>query len=80
MDSNWLGLILANKAENIGVTGRGVIDGQGRETSYNYIDQIQKGVIKDELKYEYFQMEHTVRHVIQDEQEHISEIKLLLGI
>ena len=48
----WLGLILANKAENIGVTGRGVIDGQGRETSYNYIDQIQKGVIKDELKYD----------------------------
>ena len=48
----WLGLILANKAENIGVTGRGVIDGQGRETSYKYIDQIQKGVIKDELKYD----------------------------
>jgi bacterioferritin (cytochrome b1) len=35
--------------------------------------------LKDELKYEYFQLEHTVRHVIQDEQEHISEIKLLLG-
>jgi len=35
--------------------------------------------MKDELKYEYFQLEHSVRHVIQDEQEHIAELKLLLG-
>lgn len=35
--------------------------------------------MKDELKYEFFQLEHSMRHVIQDEQEHISEIKLLLG-
>jgi len=35
--------------------------------------------MKDELKYEYFQLEHGVRHVIIDEQEHISELKLLLG-
>jgi len=35
--------------------------------------------MKDELKYEYFQLEHAVRHVIQEEQEHISEIRLLLG-
>jgi len=34
--------------------------------------------MKDELKYEYFQLEHGVRHVIIDEQEHISELKLLL--
>jgi len=36
--------------------------------------------MKDELKYEYFQIEHTLRHIIQDEQEHISEIKTLLGL
>ena len=36
--------------------------------------------MKDELKYEYFQIEHSVRHIIQDEQEHISEIKVLLGL
>ena len=36
--------------------------------------------MKDELKYEYYQIEHTLRHVIQDEQEHISEIKTLLGL
>lgn len=35
--------------------------------------------MKNELKYEFYQLEHRMRHVIQDEQEHISEIKLLLG-
>jgi bacterioferritin len=35
---------------------------------------------KDELQYEYFQIEHTLRHVIQDEQEHISELKTLMDI
>lgn len=35
--------------------------------------------MKGELKYEFYQLEHSMRHVIQDEQEHISEIKLLLG-
>lgn len=35
--------------------------------------------MKDELRYEYFQLEHSVRHIIQDEQEHISELRLLLG-
>jgi bacterioferritin (cytochrome b1) len=35
--------------------------------------------MREELKYEYFQLEHVVRHIIMDEQEHISELKLLLG-
>jgi bacterioferritin (cytochrome b1) len=35
--------------------------------------------MKDELKYEYFQLEHKVRHIITDEQEHITELKLLMG-
>ena len=34
---------------------------------------------KDELKYEYLTLEHGVRHVIMDEQEHISELKILLA-
>ncbi len=45
-------LILAYKAKNIGISGKGVIDGQGRETAYNYVDQIHKGIIKDNLKYD----------------------------
>jgi len=35
--------------------------------------------MKKELKYEYYQLEHGVRHIIMDEQEHISELKILLG-
>ncbi|MCK5577299.1 MAG: ferritin-like domain-containing protein [Dehalococcoidales bacterium] len=35
---------------------------------------------KAELKYEFYQLEHKMRHIIQDEQEHITELKLLLGI
>lgn len=35
--------------------------------------------MKGELKYEYLQLEHSLRHIIMDEQEHISELKLLLG-
>lgn len=48
----WEALILAQGAENIGVTGKGVIDGRGREVAYNLIDQIHKGFIKDDLKYD----------------------------
>ena len=35
--------------------------------------------MKDELKYEFFQLEHKIRHIITDEQEHITELKLLMG-
>ncbi|MDD5340439.1 MAG: ferritin-like domain-containing protein [Candidatus ainarchaeum sp.] len=35
--------------------------------------------IKAELKYEYEYVEHKLRHVIIDEQEHASELKTLLG-
>ncbi|MEM2911769.1 MAG: ferritin-like domain-containing protein [Candidatus Bathyarchaeia archaeon] len=35
--------------------------------------------MKNELKYEYFQLEHKLRHIIMDEQEHIAELCLLKG-
>jgi bacterioferritin (cytochrome b1) len=35
--------------------------------------------MKEELKYEYFQLEHGIRHIIIDEQQHIAELRLLLG-
>lgn len=35
--------------------------------------------MKEELKYEVFQLEHKIRHIITDEQEHITELKLLIG-
>lgn len=45
-----------------------------------YLEVYKKIIgMKDELKYEFYQLEHSMRHVIQDEQEHISEIKLIMG-
>ena len=49
---NWQALIIAHDAENIAIKGQGVIDGQGRTVAYNIIDQVHKGVIQDELKYD----------------------------
>jgi bacterioferritin (cytochrome b1) len=34
---------------------------------------------KDELKYEYMKLDHELRHIIMDEQEHITELKRLMG-
>ncbi len=50
IDGPYSSLVFAYQAENIGITGKGVIDGQGREVAYNLIEQIHKGVLKDELK------------------------------
>ncbi len=35
--------------------------------------------MKDQFKYEYFQLEHEVRHILMEEQEHIAELKILLA-
>lgn len=43
------GLVIANGAKNIAITGLGVIDGQGRETANNFLGQIACGFIKDPL-------------------------------
>jgi polygalacturonase len=45
-------LVFAYQAENIGITGKGVIDGQGRDVANNLMDQIHKGILMDELKYD----------------------------
>lgn len=45
-------LVYAKGASNIGIKGKGVIDGQGREVAYNLMDQIHKGVIQDPIKYD----------------------------
>lgn len=43
-------LILARDQEHIGITGKGVIDGRGREVANNLVAQIEKGIEKDPLK------------------------------
>lgn len=52
INTPYSSLVFAWQAENISVTGKGVIDGQGRELAYHLIDQVHKGILKDELKYD----------------------------
>jgi polygalacturonase len=47
-----LSFVCAYQADNIAITGQGVIDGQGRELVYNYLDQQQKGIIPDGTRYD----------------------------
>ena len=52
MSNNWTALIFAINQNNIGITGKGVIDGQGFQVAYNLVDLIHKGIIKDLLRYD----------------------------
>lgn len=52
MNFNWTALIFALDQQNIGITGKGVIDGQGFQVANNLVDMIHKGVVKDPLKYD----------------------------
>lgn len=54
-------------------------DEQHAHDFYEKIMEKIKGM-KNDLKYEYYQLEHNIRHIIMDEEEHISELKVLLGI
>lgn len=40
-------LVFAYDQQNIGITGKGVIDGQGRELGRNVVDLVHKGILKD---------------------------------
>ena len=50
--ANWTALIFAHDQTNIGITGKGVIDGQGFHVANNLVDLIHKGLVKDPLKYD----------------------------
>jgi polygalacturonase len=52
MNNNWTAMIFALNQQNIGITGKGVIDGRGFEVANNLVDLIHKGVISDPLKYD----------------------------
>lgn len=43
-------LIFAIDQENIGITGKGMIDGQGKAVARNVIEVINKGLIKDKFR------------------------------
>lgn len=44
-------LIFAYDQENVGITGKGTIDGQGQSVALNVVDNIEKGLLKDSYKY-----------------------------
>lgn len=50
--TNWTALIFAHDQVNIGISGKGVIDGQGFTVATSLVDLIHKGVVKDPLKYD----------------------------
>ncbi len=55
---------------------------KGEKEAVDFYKKIHKAVIeqKDELKYKYEMLEHEIRHIITEEEEHIAELSLLLGI
>lgn len=46
----WMSLIFALKQENIGITGKGMIDGRGFYTANNQVANIHKKIFTDPLK------------------------------
>jgi bacterioferritin (cytochrome b1) len=55
---------------------------KGEKDAIDFYKQIYQKVIenKNKLQYQFETLEHTIRHVIVDEQEHVVELSLLLGI
>jgi hypothetical protein len=47
--NNEHALLIAKHAHHIALTGKGVVDGRGRQLSYNIITQVQHGLIADPL-------------------------------
>lgn len=56
--NRFMAMILAQDQHDIGVTGIGVIDGQGRSIARNVVALIHSGVIKDNFKYDRPQEDH----------------------
>ncbi len=48
----WTALIFAHDQQHIGITGQGVIDGQGRLLAKNVVNVIQKGLVKDGFRFD----------------------------
>jgi len=55
---------------------------KGEKDAIDYYKQIYRKVVdnKKDLPYEFETLEHQIRHVIIDEQEHAVELSLLLGV
>ena len=49
---SFTALVFAYDQENVGITGKGIIDGQGRQVARNVVDNIHKGILKDGFRYD----------------------------
>ena len=45
-------LVFAYDQQNIGITGKGIIEGQGRFVARNVVEMIHKGILKDGFRYD----------------------------
>ena len=54
---------------------------KGEKDAIDFYKQIYRKVVasKEALQYEFETLEHEVRHIIIDEQEHVTELSVLLG-
>lgn len=48
----WASMIFALKQDNIGITGKGTINGRGFTTANNLVEYIHRGIFEDELLYD----------------------------
>ena len=46
----YTAFLLAYKQDNIGLTGKGLVDCRGRQVAYNLVDLIHKGIVNDPLR------------------------------
>jgi hypothetical protein len=58
---SWQALILAENQNNIAITGKGMIDGQGYRTANNILTMVHKGIIKDPQNLIYDRPRESVR-------------------
>jgi len=48
--NTWTALIFARDQTNVGITGKGIIDGRGQQVALNVVTNIEKGLLGDPLK------------------------------
>ncbi len=79
-DEPSMGLAETHLAENINKILE--VNLAAEKEAIDFYKQIYKKVNenKEEFKYEFETIEHEIRHIIIDEQEHVAELSLLLGI
>lgn len=55
-------LVFVYDQQNIGITGKGIIEGQGRYVARNVVEMIHKGILKDGFRYDRPEAESSHAH------------------